>query len=153
MPGYLFSPASLRSPVFPPLLPVLSRCLLFRAYHFLCWNLSKRLTILLILFLMFLSSPSVLESSSNLQTASSILLFHGSMLEEARFSKENRQSRRETKQDRRDVQAYIPHLLRYWTQGFCGGLGWRKYLVLSVARHVVSLPFPLTKISSFPGQA
>lgn len=123
MPGYPFSPASLRSPVFPPLLPVLSRCLLSRAYHFLCWNLSKRLSILLILFLTFLSSPSVLQSSSNLQTASSILPFHGSVLEEARFSRENRQSRRESNQDRRDAQAYTPQLLKYLTQGFCGGWG------------------------------
>lgn len=72
---------------------------------------------------MFLSSPSVLESSSNLQTASSILPFHGSVLEEVRFSRENRQSRRETEQDGRDVQAYTPHLQKSVTQGFCGGVG------------------------------
>lgn len=63
-----------------------------------------------------------------------------------------RTGRRETEQDGRDVQAYTPHLLKSVTQGFCGGVGWSKYLVLSVARHVVPLPFPHTKISSFPGQ-
>lgn len=114
-------PASLRSPVFPPLLPVLSKCLVYSISFPLLKPLQT--SILLILFPIFLSSPSVLESSSNLQTASAILPFHGSVLEEARFSRENRQSRREAEQDGRDVQAYTPHLLKSVTRGFCGGVG------------------------------
>lgn len=152
MPGYPLSLLPLEVQCFHPCFLSCQNALSI-AYHFLCWNFSKHLTILLILFPIFLSSPSVLESSSNLQTASAILPFHGSVLEEARFSRENRQSRREAEQDGRDVQAYTPHLLKSVTRGFCGGVGWSKYLVLSVARHVVSLLFPHTKISSLPGQA